>query len=199
MALATIKNAVGQSFRIPEPPLTEKNLPSQAGRVHIVTGGYAGCGFELSRILYGADAVVYVAGRSQEKADKAIAAIKQAVPDSKGRVEFMKVDLADLTTIKPAVDAFTAKENRLDGKPTTVSTRFLANDRSPHQQRRCHGPSLGQPHSPEPRTPSRHKLSRSLPPQHPPRTHPQTHSLHLYSRLRPRDMGRQSCRGSRLP
>ena len=115
MALATAKNAFGQSFRIPEPPLTGKNLPSQAGRVHIVTGGYGGCGFELSKILYNANAVVYVAGRSQEKADKAIAAITQSSPDSKGRVEFMKVDLADLASIKPAVDAFLAKESRLDG------------------------------------------------------------------------------------
>lgn len=114
--LATAKNVLGQSFNIPAPPLTEKNLPSQAGRVHIVTGGYAGVGQELSRILYAANAVVYIAGRSQEKADRAINAIKQAVPDSKGRLEFMKVDLADLPSIKPAVDAFVAKESRLDGE-----------------------------------------------------------------------------------
>lgn len=31
-----------QSFFIPKPTLTEKNLPNQAGRVFIVTGGYAG-------------------------------------------------------------------------------------------------------------------------------------------------------------
>lgn len=112
---ATAKNAFGQSFNIPTPSLTEKNLPSQAGRVHIVTGGYAGVGQELSRILYQANATVYVAGRSQEKAEKAIASIQQRYPDSKGRIEFMKIDLADLTTVKPAVDAFLHKESRLDG------------------------------------------------------------------------------------
>lgn len=114
--LSTAKNALGQSFNIPSPTLTEKNLPSQVGRVHIVTGGYSGVGQELSRILYSANAVVYIAGRSPEKADKAIAAIKQAVPDSKGRLEFMKVDFSDLPSIKPGVDAFLAKESRLDGK-----------------------------------------------------------------------------------
>lgn len=35
-------DAFRQCFFIPSPPLTEKNLPSQAGRVFIVTGGYAG-------------------------------------------------------------------------------------------------------------------------------------------------------------
>jgi hypothetical protein len=31
-----------QCFFIPQPTLTEKNLPNQSGRVFIVTGGYAG-------------------------------------------------------------------------------------------------------------------------------------------------------------
>lgn len=35
-------DAFRQCFFIPPPPLTEENLPSQAGRVFIVTGGYAG-------------------------------------------------------------------------------------------------------------------------------------------------------------
>lgn len=33
-----------QAFWLPAPPLTEKNLPDQSGRVFIVTGGYAGIG-----------------------------------------------------------------------------------------------------------------------------------------------------------
>jgi short-subunit dehydrogenase involved in D-alanine esterification of teichoic acids len=41
--------------------------------VHIVTGGYAGCGYELSKIFYQKNATVYIAGRSKDKADKAIA------------------------------------------------------------------------------------------------------------------------------
>lgn len=37
-----------------------------------------------------------------------------AYPDSKGKAEFLKVDLADLNTIKPAVQEFLSKETRLD-------------------------------------------------------------------------------------
>jgi retinol dehydrogenase-12 len=111
---AAISSFFRQSTWIPYPELTEKNLPNQAGRVFIVTGGYAGIGYELSKILYQHDGTVYVAGRSQEKGNKAIASIREAVPNSKGKLEFMHVDLADLSTIKPGIEKFLAQESRLD-------------------------------------------------------------------------------------
>ncbi|KAI0159882.1 hypothetical protein GGR52DRAFT_166109 [Hypoxylon sp. FL1284] len=107
-------NAVSQSFFIRAPSLTEKNCPDQTGRVFLVTGGYAGVGFELCKILYAHNAIVYVAGRSASKAEKAISNIKDASPSSSGRLEFLSVDLSDLSTVKPAVESFTAKEQRLD-------------------------------------------------------------------------------------
>lgn len=103
-----------QCFLIPAPKLTEKNLPDQSGRVHIVTGGYAGVGKELSKILYQKSGTVYIAGRSKKKAERAIDEIKQAHPSSDGRLEFLKVDLADLSSIKPSVDDFLKREQRLD-------------------------------------------------------------------------------------
>lgn len=109
-----LTQSMPQSAFIPTPPLTEKNLPDQTGRVHIVTGGYAGVGEQLTQILYSKNAVVYLAGRSESKAAAAIAAAQQAHPDSKGRLEFLHVDLADLATIKAGVSAFLAKEKRLD-------------------------------------------------------------------------------------
>ncbi|KAG6003908.1 hypothetical protein E4U21_001586 [Claviceps maximensis] len=105
---------LSQSFLIPKPTLTEDNLADQLGKVHIVTGGYAGVGKELVDILYQHNATVYVAGRSPDKATAAIDAVKAAHPSSKGRLEFLSVDLSDLTTIKQAVQDFTAKEKRLD-------------------------------------------------------------------------------------
>ncbi|KAF1349820.1 hypothetical protein BDV97DRAFT_389916 [Delphinella strobiligena] len=113
----TFLNSFAQSFWLPEPGLTENNLPDQYSRVFIVTGGYAGIGllsYELSRILYSRNGTVYVAGRCKEKADRAIKAIRSINPESKGRLEFLQVDLADLTTIKKAADEFMSKESRLD-------------------------------------------------------------------------------------
>ena len=61
-----------QSFFIPKPSLTEQNLADQEGRVVLVTGGYAGVGYELSKILYHHNATVYVAGRDRAKGEKRI-------------------------------------------------------------------------------------------------------------------------------
>lgn len=44
---------------------------------------------------------------------RAIDAIKTAVPDSKGRLEFLKLDLADLPSIKQSVDDFLSREEKL--------------------------------------------------------------------------------------
>lgn len=51
----------------PKPTFTEVGVPasSQHGRVFIVTGGNAGIGLELTKILYAAGATVYIASRSK--------------------------------------------------------------------------------------------------------------------------------------
>lgn len=79
-----------------------------------MTGGYVGVGYELCKILYAHNATVWVAGRSASKAEKAISSIRDASPSSNGRVEFLYLDLSDLKTIKPAVESFTAQQQRLD-------------------------------------------------------------------------------------
>ncbi len=84
------------------------------GRVHLITGGYVGCGFELAKILYQHNATVYVAGRSQEKGETALAKLKEQFPDSKGKLTFLKLDLADQSTIKQSAEEFVSKESRLD-------------------------------------------------------------------------------------
>ncbi|KAI1451195.1 NAD(P)-binding protein [Annulohypoxylon moriforme] len=107
-------NVFSQFYFIPAPRLTDINCPDQRGRVFIVTGGYAGVGYELCRILYTHNATVWIAGRSVPKAQEAISRIKKAAPRSEGRLEFLRLDLSDLSTIKPAVESFTAQESRLD-------------------------------------------------------------------------------------
>ena len=55
-----------------------------------------------------------MAARSQEKATKAIKEIKDLHPNSKGHVDFLQLDLGDLTTIKKSAEEFLRKEDRLD-------------------------------------------------------------------------------------
>ncbi|KFA56098.1 hypothetical protein S40293_00107, partial [Stachybotrys chartarum IBT 40293] len=113
------------------PKYTEKDVPSLAGKVsrirrsipdssrlsrqvYIVTGANTGVGKALAKILYAADAKVYVAARSSDKASAAIAEIKQEYPSSNGELVFLPLDLADLSTIKGSVQQFLDKETRLD-------------------------------------------------------------------------------------
>ena len=125
-------NAFSQSFFIPKPPITEKNVSDQTSRVHLITGGYTGCGKELARILYNANAEVWIAGRSKEKADAALAHIKSTSPSSKGSLHFLQLDLANLTTIRPAVDLFlTETKGRIhvltNNAGVMLVQRFIAN------------------------------------------------------------------------
>ena len=101
-------------FFPPHPTLTEANLPSQEGKVFIVTGGASGVGFELCSILYQKGGKVYLAGRSEANAQSAISKIKSLFPSSPGELIFLHLSLDDLTTIKPAVETFTAKESELN-------------------------------------------------------------------------------------
>ncbi|KAF2873700.1 putative steroid dehydrogenase [Massariosphaeria phaeospora] len=101
-------------FFPPSPPLTEANISSQQGKVFIVTGGASGIGFELCRILYQAGGKVYLAGRSEEKANAAIATLKAESATSSGELHFLHVSLDDLSSITPAVESFKARESRLD-------------------------------------------------------------------------------------
>lgn len=109
----------------PSPTFTESNLPSQHGKVFIITGGYSGVGFELAKILFSANGTVYVAGRDEARASAAIEQIKAAFPNNStnsdseaagpgGKVEFLYVDLSDLSTVKGCVKTFLEKEKRLD-------------------------------------------------------------------------------------
>lgn len=108
----------------PKPRLTESNLPSQAGKIFIITGGASGVGFELSSILYSAGAKVYIAGRSKENAQAAIAKIEKLYNQRvlsqgtssapAGTLSFLQLDLSDLSSVAPAAREFLRKETHLD-------------------------------------------------------------------------------------
>ncbi|KAE9371719.1 NAD(P)-binding protein [Stipitochalara longipes BDJ] len=111
--MAEIRQMWSQMFP-PAPKYTEKDYPDQTGKVFIVTGGYSGVGFELVKILFAKNATVYIAGRSKEKGDEAIKLARATAPTSIGRLEFLFLDLADLSTIGKSAQDFLSRESRLD-------------------------------------------------------------------------------------
>lgn len=57
---------------------------------------------------------MYIAGRSKQKAEAAISEIEKENPSSRGRLEFLELDLADLASVARAASDFMSREDRLD-------------------------------------------------------------------------------------
>lgn len=55
---------------------------------------------------------IFLAARTQSKAEDAISDIKRQVPDC--NVSYMKLDLTSLLSVKEAADEFKSKADRLD-------------------------------------------------------------------------------------
>ncbi|KAH8820158.1 putative estradiol 17 beta-dehydrogenase [Xylogone sp. PMI_703] len=100
-------------FFPPKPKFTEQNLPNLQGKVYIVTGSNTGVGKEVARMLYDKNAKVYIAARSQDKAEKAIEDIKKTAKSSKGSLFFLPLDLSDLSKVKSAAQSFLSREQKL--------------------------------------------------------------------------------------
>lgn len=91
---------------------TASDIPSQAGKLAVVTGANSGLGYYTTLELARKGAQVIMACRSQEKTEPAVNDIRKEVPDAK--LEFMSLDLADLKSIRGFVQAFTTKHQTLD-------------------------------------------------------------------------------------
>lgn len=112
----------------PRGPLTEANLPSQAGKVFIVTGGSNGLGYELSRQLYGAGAKVYILTRSKERTEAAISKIHahydaEDAAKQRGSLEFVPMDLMDFESVRAAAQHFLAREGP-DGRLDVLQVQY---------------------------------------------------------------------------
>ncbi|TQS32900.1 hypothetical protein Golomagni_06772, partial [Golovinomyces magnicellulatus] len=107
----------------PRPEFTEKDVPDQTGKVYIVTGSNTGVGREVASILYSKNAKVYMAARSEDKANKAIDDIQTAWPKSTGSLVFQPLDLADLSTIKNSAEQF--KDAKLHGLINNAAVQAL--------------------------------------------------------------------------
>jgi retinol dehydrogenase-12 len=83
-------------------------------QVFMITGGNSGVGFELAKVLYGANAKVYIAGRSGKCVLEAIRLLRAEIPSSGGDLVWLPLDLADLTSVKIAVQELERNETRLD-------------------------------------------------------------------------------------
>jgi len=91
---------------------TVENIPSQKGKVAIVTGSSSGIGYEAARVLANKDAEVIIAVRSREKGEKAVQNIQGQNSEAKGRL--MLLDLADLKSVEKFAKEYKKSYSKLD-------------------------------------------------------------------------------------
>jgi NAD(P)-dependent dehydrogenase (short-subunit alcohol dehydrogenase family) len=91
----------------------DKDIPSLAGKVILVTGGTAGLGKETVLSFAGHEpAHIFFTGRSQPSADKVIEEAKAKHPGTP--VTFVKCDLASFASVKEAAKTILSQTDRLD-------------------------------------------------------------------------------------
>ncbi|KAH7101566.1 NAD(P)-binding protein [Auriculariales sp. MPI-PUGE-AT-0066] len=92
-------------------PWTGENMPDQSGKIFIVTGGNSGAGKETCLQLLSKGGKVYMAARSRERAEEAIAEL--ATETGGHKAIFLPLDLADLASVKAAAAEFLTQESQL--------------------------------------------------------------------------------------
>ena len=91
---------------------TAENIPSQKGKIAIVTGSSSGIGLEAARVLANKGAEVIIAVRNNAKGEKAVQKIINQ--NSKANVKLMLLDLAELKSVEKFVKQFEQKYTKLD-------------------------------------------------------------------------------------
>ncbi|MEM7412038.1 MAG: oxidoreductase [Myxococcota bacterium] len=91
---------------------TTQDIPSQEGRVAVVTGANGGLGFETARALGRAGATVVLAARQPEKTERAEANLRNELPDA--HFEVVPLDLGSLASVEAAAKEIAARHASVD-------------------------------------------------------------------------------------
>ncbi|MCJ7871331.1 SDR family oxidoreductase [Phaeobacter sp. J2-8] len=92
---------------------TPDRLGSLAGKTYLITGANAGAGFQAARILLAKGAQVVMLNRSAEKSSAAVDDLKQEF-GAKADVRFIRMDLAELASVRAAAAEVLATVPRID-------------------------------------------------------------------------------------
>ena len=97
---------------MPETRWTPSAMPSQAGRLAIVTGATSGIGYEAALALAGAGAEVVLAARNAAKAEAAMASIRTRHPNA--QLAAYPLDTARLASVQAFGDRWRAEGRPID-------------------------------------------------------------------------------------
>ncbi len=91
---------------------TEANIPELAGKTIVVTGANSGLGLETTRLLAGRGAHVVMACRTPSKAERAMQTLNEEL--SNASIDFIPLNLADLSSVQAFAKAYDEKHDTLD-------------------------------------------------------------------------------------
>ena len=84
------------------------------GKVFLITGANSGIGLEATRAIHATGADVYMTSRNVENGQIVANEIMANNPDSKGRIDVLKLQLDSLQSVRECADDFLSKSRRLN-------------------------------------------------------------------------------------
>jgi NAD(P)-dependent dehydrogenase (short-subunit alcohol dehydrogenase family) len=90
---------------------TADQLPDLTGKIYVITGGNSGIGFEAAKHLGKAGGDIVLACRSVAKAQAAARELRTYV---RGKVDVLKLDLSDLSSVRAAAKDISEKYSKID-------------------------------------------------------------------------------------
>lgn len=91
---------------------TKNHIPSQRGKLAVVTGANSGLGFHITKMLAAQGCRVVMACRNMQKGHNAIKQISKLYPGAK--LELMKMDLSALHSVQQFAERLKRKHQNLD-------------------------------------------------------------------------------------
>lgn len=91
---------------------TADDIPSQQGKIILITGANSGLGFEATKVLSSKGALVVMTARNLKSGNEAISLIKKE--NANAKLDLMQLDLSDFASIHQFSQEFHQKYKQLD-------------------------------------------------------------------------------------